>query len=81
MTNSTQLITDLDKLASTDFSAASLSKAAMSHAGGHKNLVLMAATALLQATHLKALLLETQALTDADDPQFALLDSILRTLD
>jgi hypothetical protein len=80
MTNSTRLITDLDKLASTDFSAESLSKAEVNHVGGHKNLVLMAATAYLQATRLRDLLREIQALTDPDDPQLALLNDILGAL-
>ena len=79
MENSMQLISDLDKLANTDFSPASQSKA-RSHPERPKSLVLMAGTALLQAARLKTLLLEIEAVTDHDDPQFALLQSILGSL-
>jgi hypothetical protein len=80
MTNSTRLIADLDKLISTDFSPSSQANAS-NHPEGPKNLVMMAATALLEAGRLKTLLLEIRAITDRNDPQFALIESILATLD
>jgi hypothetical protein len=76
MTNSTNLVTDLYTLATTDFSPATTARATQ-RLTGHTTLTILAGIALARAGELKTALLQMQAVIDPNDPQLNLLNSIL----
>lgn len=79
MTCSNRLITDLQILATSNFTPETLARANQRLAG-FESLNVLLGVALARAAELKTALMKVQTVLDAGDPQVALLNSILAAL-
>jgi hypothetical protein len=78
MRNSTQIITDLQTLASADFTSETIERANNKLRG--QSLAILVGIAVARAAELKAALMEIERVLDPADPLSGLLNSILSIL-